>query len=77
MIDRRNLLGRSISGNRGCIGTESLGRIQSIAQELERIKELVNQIEARGNQNINKSDLDEIEDRLNILEFELFYDSLN
>lgn len=77
MIERKHRIGRCSTESREHTESVPLGRLQSIAQELEDIKNLVNQIEARGSQNIDKSDLDAIENRLNILEFELFYDSLN
>jgi len=77
MTDRKKLLGRSFSKYRDFIETESIARIKSIAQELEEIKDLVNKIEASKNLQINKAELDRIENRLNILEFELYYGPLN
>jgi len=55
----------------------TIGRLRQIAEELEEIKELVNQIETKEQHQINREELDEIENRLNLLEFGLFYDSLN
>jgi hypothetical protein len=51
--------------------------LQTIASELEEIKKLVSQIESKAHNQINREELNEIEKRLNVLEYELFYDSLN
>jgi hypothetical protein len=54
-----------------------IGRLQHIARELEEIKQLITEIESRGRLQVKREELDKIEKRLNILEYELFYDSLN
>lgn len=77
MIDRNKLFARCIANVRDSITTEpTLSRLEAIAEELEEIKKMVTKIENNG-QYVDKGELDEIENRLNILEFELFYDSLN
>ena len=78
MTDRNRLFARGIANVRDSVTSEpTLSRLEAIASELEEIKRMVTIIETNGNQNVEKSELDEIENRLNILEFELFYDSLN
>lgn len=77
MTDRNKLFARGIANVKDSVTAEpTLSRLEAIAQELEEIKRMVNKIEANGNY-VEKQELDEIEKRLNILEFELFYDSLN
>ena len=77
MIDRKKFLPESMSKYRQFMEPESVMNLKSIAQELEEIKDLVNQIESNKHIPINKAELERIENRLNILEFELYYGSLN
>jgi hypothetical protein len=77
MTDRKKLFARNIANVRDSVAAEpTLSRLEAIAEELEEIKRMVTKIESNGKP-VEKGELDEIENRLNILEFELFYDSLN
>ena len=77
MIDRKKHLANSISKYCQYMEPESTFNLKSIAQELEEIKDLVTQIESNKHLSVNKAELERIEYRLNILEFELYYGSLN
>ncbi len=78
MIHRHNRVTRRFLTEPDWIGAgPTNNRLQTIASELEEIKKLVSEIESKAHNQIKREELDEIEKRLNVLEYELFYDSLN
>jgi hypothetical protein len=78
MIHRQNRVTRRFLTDSDWVGVSpTINRLQTIASELEEIKKLVSQIESKAHNQINREELNEIEKRLNVLEYELFYDSLN
>lgn len=78
MIHRQNRVTRRFLTEPDWIDAgPTIDRLQTIASELDEIKKLVSQIESKAQNQIKREELDAIEKRLNILEYELFYDSLN
>lgn len=78
MIHREDRLTRRFLTDPDWVGAgPTINRLKTIASELEEIKKLVSQIESKAHNQIKREELDEIEKRLNVLEYELFYDSLN
>lgn len=78
MIHRQNHVTRRFLTDPDWVGAgPTINRLQTIASELEEIKKLVSEIESKAHNQIKREELDEIEKRLNVLEYELFYDSLN
>ena len=77
MLKYENLTGRRIMSMTNISAGPTISKMQAIALELDKIKKVLNKIEEKDNELVRIEELDVIEKRLDTLEFELFYDSLN
>ncbi|MBN1352286.1 hypothetical protein JXJ21_23015 [candidate division KSB1 bacterium] len=76
MLNYKNLAERRIVPM-NIASDPTLSKMQAIALELDEIKKVLSRLEQKENHSVKIDDLDEIEKRLDALEVELFYDSLN